>query len=137
MRAALKLATVALTIAAAAAIGFGVPLVWLWVGSQMQGDNGATTLSISVAMVVLFGIIITYLALLYLAGVVMARVGNHAAQRAAARTPWMRGMSESKHRSQHESMGGIERVFVVTAMIVAVLFWLWFAFKAGSPLPRQ
>jgi hypothetical protein len=34
-------------------------------------------------------------------------------------------------------MGGIERLFVVTTMIVFAAFWLWFAFKAGSPLPSQ
>ena len=33
--------------------------------------------------------------------------------------------------------GGIERVFVVTTLIVTAAFWLWLLFLAGSPLPNQ
>ncbi len=34
-------------------------------------------------------------------------------------------------------INGVERVFVVTTIVVTIAFWLWFAFKAGSPLPNQ
>jgi hypothetical protein len=36
-----------------------------------------------------------------------------------------------------DTLGSIERIFIVTTMIVTVAFWLWFAFEAGSPLPNQ
>ena len=137
VRAFLSVIGFALTVIAAAVIGFGVPLLWIWIGSQLQGDTGATNVDFSVAMAVLFGIIFTYVALLYLAGVVMHRVDKAAADRpGAARAPWMRGMTDTRRPGANE-MGNVERVFVVTTMIVTAAFWLWFAFKAGSPLPNQ
>lgn len=137
MRSVVSVTTFALTILAAIVIGFGVPLGWIWIGSQLQGNNGATNTSFSVAMAILFGIIFTYVGLLYLAGLVMALIGDSAEQRATARAPWMRGMTDTRQRTQQQTMGGIERVFVATTMIVTVAFWIWFAFKAGSPLPNQ
>lgn len=128
-----------LTVAAAVVIGFGVPLAWVWIGSQLQSGRGATSVSFSVAMAILFGIIITYFVLLYLAGIVMARFGAGSGQQATARAPWMRGMTDTRQRAQRrpDQMGGIERLFVVTTMLVAVAFWIWFAVAAGSPLPNQ
>lgn len=137
MRKFRSVATLAVTIVAAAAIGFGVPLLWVWIGSQLQGDNGATNLHFSVAMAILFGIIASYVGLLYLAGVVMARLGDHTTQRGTARSPWMRGMTDTRSRSQQSAGVEIERIFVVTTVIVTAAFWLWFAFEAGSPLPNQ
>ena len=128
----------AATIIAAAAIGFGVPLAWIWIGSQLQGDSGASNVNFSVAMAILFGIIATYVALLYLAGIVMAMLTpSESSHNASSRNPWMRGMTESRPHHRDTAIGGIERVFVTTTIIVSVAFWLWFAFKAGSPLPNQ
>ena len=127
------------TVVAAVLIGFGVPLGWVWIGSQLQTSSGASTVNFSVAMVILFGIIITYVLLLYLAGIVMAYFGPREANSGPSgpRAPWMRGMTDTRQVKQGGAMGGIERLFVVTTMIVTAAFWLWFAFKAGSPLPSQ
>jgi len=130
----------AVTVLAAALIGFGVPLGWIWIGSQLQGDSGASNVDFSVAMAILFGIIATYVVLLYVAGIVMAifTPQESPSQHAASRNPWMRGMTESRPKRPGESaVGGIERVFVTTTIIVTVAFWVWFAFAAGSPLPSQ
>ena len=138
MRAVGQLITFVSTIVAALIIGFGVPLAWIWIGSQMQSGSGASTVNFSVAMVILFGIIITYVLLLYLAGIVMAYFGPRQGDGAhGPRAPWMRGMTDTRQVKQGSAMGGIERLFVVTTMIVFAAFWLWFAFKAGSPLPSQ
>jgi hypothetical protein len=128
------------TVIAAVIIGFGVPLGWIWIGSQMQTNSGASTVNFSVAMVILFGIIITYVLLLYLAGVVLAVFGPPEGGESGPngpRAPWMRGMTDTRQIKQGSAMGGIERLFVVTTMLVTVAFWAWFAFKAGSPLPSQ
>jgi hypothetical protein len=129
-----------MTVAAALIIGFGVPLGWIWIGSQMQTGSGASTVNFSVAMVILFGIIATYVLLLYVAGIVMAYFGPREAGGATAtrtRAPWMRGMTDTREVKKGSAMGAIERLFVITTMIVFAAFWLWFAFKAGSPLPSQ
>jgi hypothetical protein len=130
----------AATFVAACIIGFGVPLAWIWIGSQLQSDSGASTVNFSVAMVILFGIIFTYVLLLYLAGIVMAFFGPREGPGGGpprTRMPWMRGMTDTRELSRGPTMGGIERLFVITTVIVTVAFWLWFAFLAGSPLPSQ
>jgi hypothetical protein len=140
MRAVGQVISFAATVVAAILIGFGVPLGWVWIGSQLQSGSGASTVNFSVAMVILFGIIFTYVALLYLAGVVMAFFGPREGPgggSSRARMPWMRGMTDTREIKRGPTMGGIERLFVITTMIVTVAFWLWFAFKAGSPLPSQ
>ena len=140
MRTIATIAGFALTVVASVLIGFGVPLAWIWIGSQLQGDSGATTTNFSVAMAILFGIIFTYVALLYLAGLVMAVFESASRSPVAQRSPWMRGMTDTrqvKRPGPNDALGNVERVFIVTTIIVTVAFWLWFAFEAGSPLPNQ
>ena len=131
--------TFGVTFIAAALIGFGIPLAWIWIGSQLQGESGATTTSFSVAMAILFGIIASYVALLYLAGIVMALMEQRQGEtEIAPRAPWMRGQTETRPAgARRTAIDSVERVFVVTTIVVSVAFWLWFAFKAGSPLPNQ
>jgi len=122
------------TIVAAAAIGFGVPLGWVWIGSQLQGESGATTLSFSVAVLILAGIIATYVAVLFFAGWVMARLGVGAEATGPARSPWMQGMTEGA--GKNTSVSGVERLFVMTTLLVSAAFWVWFLFFAqGGGLP--
>jgi len=138
MRAFTNVLTFTITILAAVAIGFGVPLAWIWIGSQLQGDNGATGVNFSVAMAILFGIIFTYVLLLYLAGVVMSLFsGGEASTAHGPRSPWMRGMTDARPHHRNEPLGGVERVFLITTVIVTCAFFIWFAFIAGSPLPNQ
>jgi hypothetical protein len=141
MRAVGGLFTLILTLVAAAVIGFGVPLAWVWIGSQLQGEAGATSLDFSVAVVILLGIIATYVLVLWVAGMVMVRLDPEAAerrQRGTARNPWMRGMSDTRAILPKQEKGqSIERVFIVTTLVVTVAFWIWFFIDAGSPLPAQ
>lgn len=138
MRAVSNVATFAVTIIGAALIGFGIPLGWVWIGSQLEGGSGASNTSFSVAMAILFGIILSYVAVLYLAGVAMAFL-DHGNQRgpATSKSPWMRGQSDTRQANRRETVNSIERIFIITTITVTVAFWLWFAFKAGSPLPNQ
>lgn len=139
MRAVSQVLTFVVTVVAAVIIGFGVPLAWVWIGSQLQTSSGASTVNFSVAMVILFGIIASYVLLLYLAGIVMAifgpRDGGGGGPAPRARMPWMKGMTDTRELRRGPTMGGIERLFVITTVLVTIAFWLWFAFLAGSPLP--
>jgi NADH:ubiquinone oxidoreductase subunit 5 (subunit L)/multisubunit Na+/H+ antiporter MnhA subunit len=138
-----EIAAFAATIIVAAAIGFGIPLLWVWVGSQVQGGTGsASNLDFSVAMLILFGIIVSYVIVLYLAGWVMTRFGGEpieGPQRGSANSPWMRGMTDSRAiQPGHPSrIDRIERTFVITTIIVTVAVSIWFFGFAGSPLPAQ
>lgn len=140
MRVIAGITTFAATVVAAALIGFGVPVGWLWIGSQLQAGRGATTVDFSVAMVVLFGIILSYVLLLYLAGIVMALFdrGDYGQDGSSGpRAPWMRGQTETRPGPRRELVNGVERMFVVTTIVVTVAFWIWFIFESGSPLPNQ
>lgn len=131
---------IAFTIVIAAALAFGVPVGWLWIGSQVQGGTGASEISFSAVMLVMFGIIATYVAILYLVGWVIARADptvTEDTQRATAREPWMRGMTDTRANVRREPLvASIERVFVMTTLIASGAFWLWLLFLAGSPLPN-
>jgi hypothetical protein len=139
MRLVVSVAAFAATVVAAAVMGFGVPVGWLWIGSQLQTGSGASTVNFSVAMVILFGIILTYVFLLYVAGIVMALLDrpDHGPAPRGPRSPWMRGQTETRPGPRRQVINGVERIFVVTTIVVTVAFWLWFAFEAGSPLPNQ
>lgn len=129
------------TVLVAAALGFGVPVGWLWVGSQVQSDTGASTISFSAVLLVLFGIIGTYVAILFAAGWVMSKADpslRSDTQRGTAREPWMRGMTDTRANVRRAPLvDTIERIFVTTTLIVTAAFWLWLLFLAGSPLPNQ
>lgn len=131
------------TVVVAVVIGFGVPLAWVWIGSQLQGGSGASSLNFSVAVAILAGIIASYLGVLYAAGWVMARFGGDGAQdrpRGTADRPWMRGTTDTQQAARRTSdpqVGTLERVFVVTTILVSIAAFIWFFGFAGSPLPSQ
>ena len=126
-----------LTIIAAALVGVGVPLAWLWIGSQLQDEKGATSLDFYVAAVVMTGIIVTYVLVLFIAGWVMSLLGvsNDVSGPRGPRSPWMRGMTEGA--GQGDGMNAVERAFVVTTLLVTAAVFVWFLFFAeGGGLPR-
>jgi hypothetical protein len=132
-RATLDVVILVATVAASIVIGFGVPLLWIWIGSMVEGDDGVTTLSFSVVCLILGGIIATYVATLYVASWVQGRID---AAPAHVRAPWLRSMRDTPYRAGAQ-LRPLERVFVTTTMIVSAVFWVWFFFIAGSPLPNQ
>lgn len=95
----------------------GTPLLWLWVGSQIQG----ATDSLGVALAAMFAGVIASVALL--AGVL--------------------GSLSRVHRANHVGRGledpgdtVLERVLVITAGCALSAFAIWFLFLAGaSPVP--
>lgn len=128
------------TIGTATVVGFGVPLGWVWIGSQLQGDDGASSLSFSVAVATLAGIIANYVAIMYAAGWLIARRERDAARGARGQVDsWAHRRAEGRGPQRRRDPGavGIEQVFVYTTLIVAAIFWIWFLFFAGSPLPNQ
>ena len=127
MRVIANVTAFAATVLAAALIGFGVPVAWLWIGSQLQAGRGATTVDFSVAMVVLFGIVRED----------FFDRDDYGPGPAAPRAPWMRGQTETRPGPRRQIVNGVERMFVVTTIVVTVAFWLWFIFESGSPLPNQ
>lgn len=95
----------------------GTPLLWLWVGSQIQG----ATSSLGTAIVVSF---IGVVATIGLLAAVLAKLSDvYQANRRA------RGLADTGHYV-------LETVLVVSAGLTLAAFVVWFFFFAGaSPVP--
>jgi hypothetical protein len=123
-----------LEIAAAVAIGAGVPLLWIWIGSLIQSSRGAQHVEGSTAAILFVGILATYVIVLIIAGTIQAR-GQAAEERAPPRYPWNRSMRDEPYRPGTGKLSPVEAVFVGTAIVASVGMLIWFFAFAGSPLP--
>ena len=95
----------------------GTPLLWLWIGSQIQGSTESIGLSL---LVMGAGVLITVLVVAKL----LSRLSQVHRSIAIAR-----GHDDPGHRM-------LESVMIATAGIAIVVFGVWFLLFAGaSPLP--
>lgn len=122
-------------IAAAALIGLGVPLFWVWVGSQISDSRGAQGVEASTAIVIIFGIILTYIAVVVIAAAIQARSEPDEPGPRHNRHPWLRSMRDEPYRPGSARLSPVESVFVGTAIVASIAMLIWFFAFAGSPLP--
>jgi hypothetical protein len=129
-----------LTVVGALAIGFGVPLAWVWIGSKIQGTTGDSSVDSSTAAVILVGIVFTYMAILFAAGWAQGRLRADEGEAGEApkpvRHPWNRSMRDEPYRPGERKLTPVETIFVTTAIVASVAFMAWFFLFAGSPLPN-
>ncbi len=95
----------------------GTPLLWLWVGSQVQGSTASLGLALLVMGV---GVLVT----VWLLAVLLGRLSqSHRAHLIA------RGRADPGHRM-------LESVLISAAAVAVVAFGVWFLLFAGaSPVP--
>jgi hypothetical protein len=113
----------------------GSPLLALWIGSRIQGENSQTSMG-AVAAVILC--LIVFSVLLYQA---LKRV-SYAYQEATGtlptvrtHAPWLRSMRGERPDYQGTArISGAERIVVVTVILAAVAFEVWFFFFSGSSI---
>lgn len=110
-----------------AVLGAGVPLLWVWIASKMAD----TFLKIPLLplFVMVLGLLVTYLALAVLAG----RFDKERQAAGPPRMSWNRSLGAD--RSETSTTTQWERVFITTAIVVSMLFEVWFFLFAGSSLP--
>jgi hypothetical protein len=95
----------------------GAPLLWLWLGSQIEGSTSSIGAAIGVAFL---GAVLT---IVLVAGVLSKLSNVYRANRRA------RGLGDPGHFV-------LEVVLVISAGIALVAFVVWFFFLAGAePLP--
>ena len=123
-----------LEIAAAALIGAGVPLLWIWIGSLIQSSRGAQHVEGSTAVILIAGILGSYVVILMIAGAIQARTADED-ERGPARYPWNRSMRDEPYRPGTQKLTPVEAVFVGTAVVASIGMVIWFFAFAGSPLP--
>jgi multisubunit Na+/H+ antiporter MnhC subunit len=126
----------AFTLVAAILIGFGVPLFWVFIASQLYGKTGAVTGP--VAIFIGTGILVSYWGLLLIASWVRGRLlARDGVGRRGARDPWNRSMRDTPYRPGQQQSDPVERLFIATAIISLIGFAIWFAFFAGAPFPEN
>lgn len=127
-----KVALIALMAVGSIFLWIGIPVGWLWIGSQLQSDSGQA--SFGLYMGVLLGIIVSMVVmgklLQSLNGVYGRLIGSEIVR---VRMPWHRGL-----RGQDEGRPPrqiLDVVMVVSVMAAGFVFLVWFLFFAGSSLP--
>ena len=133
-RASGKTGRVLVEIAAAAIVGIGVPLLWIWIGSLIQSSRGAQHVEASTAVIMVVGILVSYTVVLIIAGAIQGR-GAEEVRRTPARHPWLRSMRDEPYRPGTSKLSPVEAVFVGTAIVASIAMLVWFFAFAGSPLP--
>jgi len=113
----------------------GSPLLALWIGSRLQGDESQASMTAIVAVV---GCLALFSIGLYQ---VLKRV-MHAYQETTGtlptvrtHAPWLRSMRGERPEYQAmATISGAERIIVVTVILAAAVFEIWFFFLSGSPI---
>jgi len=120
-------------VVAAVFVGVAVPLFWIWLGSRIQGSRGADSVEAGTAVIMIIGIVLSYLVILIVASAVQAR--EQGSRRPPTRYPWMRSMRDEPYRPGAQKLSPVEAVFVGTAIVASIAMLIWFFALAGSPLP--
>jgi hypothetical protein len=114
----------------------GAPLLALWVGSQVVGQQ---TLSMQAVIVV----VVVLAALVYPMTIALTRL-NAAYDRLAGRpsgedrVAWLRSMNVQREQNlgRRTGISALERIVMASVYIAVITFLVWFFFFASSPLPH-
>jgi multisubunit Na+/H+ antiporter MnhB subunit len=129
-------ATAALIVAAMTVAAFtlwvGIPLGWLWIGSQLVDSSQP---SMGPYMVVVVGIV----ASVVVDAMIISRL-NRRYERVVGSSgpvrvqlPWLKSMRGERERPREISV--LDAIMVGTVAVAGLVLLLWFVFLAGSPLP--
>ena len=132
-RAPAKVGLIALMVVGSLMLWIGIPVGWLWVGSQVASDSQQT--SLGAYMGVLVAIVLSMIAVgkgLTKLNAVYGRVTGEDPY-VRVRMPWHRSMrGDEDHRPPRQIL---DVVMVISVGIAALALLIWFALFAGSPLP--
>jgi hypothetical protein len=112
----------------------GSPLLALWIGSRIQGEESQASMGALVAVIgclalFSFGL---YQALKHVMHAYQEATGTLPTVRTHA--PWLRSMRGERPEVAATRISGTERIVVVTVLIAAAAFEVWFFFFSGSPI---
>ena len=114
----------------------GSPLLALWIGSRVQGEDSQASMIAFAAVIgclVLFSIGL-YQALKHVMHAYQETTGTLPTVRTHA--PWLRSMRGERpdYGAGRAHIAGAERIIVVTVLIAAAAFEVWFFFLSGSSI---
>jgi hypothetical protein len=114
----------------------GSPLLAVWIGSKVQGEESQP--SMGAYVVVIVSLIAFSWGLYQLLKLTMSAYQDATGTRPTVRThaPWLESMrGERRDRSAAAArISGAEKVVVVTVLIAAAAFEIWFFFFSGSSI---
>ena len=127
-----KVALIAVMAFGSIFLWIGIPVGWLWIGSQIQSDSGQASFGLYLG--ILLGIIVSMVVLgkllSSLNGVYGRLTGSEVVR---VRMPWHRSLrGEQEGRPQRQIL---DVVMVISVMSAGFVFLIWFFFFAGSSLP--
>jgi hypothetical protein len=114
----------------------GSPLLALWIGSRIQGEESQASMGAFAAVIgslALFSVLL-YQALKYVLHAYQEATGTLPTVRTHA--PWLRSMRGERpdYGEGRASITGAERIIIVTVVVAALAFEVWFFFFSGSPI---
>jgi len=114
----------------------GSPLLALWLGSKVQGDESQP--SMGAYAVVILALIVFSWGLYQLLKLVMDAYQDATGTTPTVRThaPWLRSMRDERHEhaGTNARISSAEKIVVVTVLIAATAFEIWFFFLSGSSI---
>jgi hypothetical protein len=127
-----KVALIAIMAVGSIFLWIGIPVGWLWIGSQVQSDSGQASFGLYLG--ILLGIIVSMVVmgklLSSLNGVYGRLTGSEVVR---VRMPWHRSLrGEQEGRAPRQIL---DVVMVISVMVAGFAFLVWFFIFAGSSLP--
>jgi hypothetical protein len=114
----------------------GSPLLAVWLGSKVQGDESQP--SMGAYAVVIVSLIAFSWGLYQLLKLVMSAYQDATGTAPTVRShaPWLRSMRDERHEHAASTTGisNAERVVVVVVLLGAAAFEIWFFFFSGSSI---
>lgn len=110
-------------------VGLGVPIAWVWIGSQAQDSTAPSWTALAVVHAGIIG------SLLVIAGVFSWFVAR-SRDRERSRSDWMRGQSEERRTPTMSDTHPLEMIIFFAVFVDIIVFMVWFFFFAdpGNPV---
>jgi len=127
-----KIALIAVMAVGSILLWIGIPVGWLWIGSQIQSDSGQASFGLYLG--ILLGIIVSMVVvgkLLWSLNGVYGRLTGSEVVR--VRMPWHRSLRGEQEGRQPRQI--LDVVMVISVGLAGFAFLMWFLFFAGSSLP--
>jgi hypothetical protein len=115
----------------------GSPLLAVWLGSKVQGENSQP--SMGAYAIVILSLIAFSWGLYQLLKIAMRAYQETTGTTPTVRShaPWLRSMRGERPDypgATHARISGAERIVVVTVLVAAAAFEIWFFFFSGSSI---
>lgn len=120
----------ALTLVGAVVVGLAIPAFWLWASGSVIASLGEGSVGFLVTVVTFVAIVASYVAIVWVVGLLAARRGDEAPPR---RYAWNRSLGAARH--EPPPLNRLEKLFIATALLAGAAYNIWFFTAAGPPLP--